>query len=258
VGPSPLEDDFSSRTLASGQSAASVQLLHEIAAVVQTIVPETHVGISVGDGTGTYTTVVGTDPLVFMLDEIQYELDEGPCLTAMNEQHTVVVEDAESESRWPTFIARAVDLGMRSHLGVPLALAGTTVGGLNLYGTTRQHVDTDQLTRARMLAVLAARAIGQAEREESLRSALQSRRTVAIAIGLLMERFDLDDEEALAHLNRLSQRSGLELSEIVEHLVKQSNDLRQWTRGRHHGSAAEVTARRTVPRRLSNAPHGNE
>jgi hypothetical protein len=103
------------------------------------------------------------------------------------------------------------------------------------------------------MAALAASAIGQAEREEELTSALRSRRTVSIAMGLLMERFDLDDEEALAHLTRLSQRSNLEPGDIAEHLVKQSNDLRHWTRARQHGSADGVPVKPIATRQHADA-----
>jgi hypothetical protein len=113
--------------LAAGQRGNSLLVLDEILEGLQTLVPETHVGISIEHGASSYTTVVATDPFVVTLDEIQYELDEGPCITAMKEEHTVFVEDAESEPRWPTFIARAVDLGLRSLLGVPNSGTGRSV-----------------------------------------------------------------------------------------------------------------------------------
>jgi GAF domain-containing protein len=167
-----------------------------------------------------------------MLDVLQCELDEGPGLSAMREEHTVIVDDAESEHRWPRFVPFAVDWGMRSHLGLPLSFADQTVGVLNLYATAHMGVDASRLAHARMFAGQAALALGQGQREHNLRLALESGRTIGTAIGLVMERFDLDADDAFAYLARISQRSNLKLRDIAAHLVKQTNDLQHFSRAR--------------------------
>lgn len=182
-----------------------------------------------------YTTLAGTDPLVFILDDMQYALEEGPGITAMREGHTVIVDDAESEHRWPRFMSIAVDLGLRSHLGLPISVEGRTLGGLNVYSTVHASVDAGRLAHARLLAGQAAIALGAAQRENDLVLALQSSRTIGKAVGLVMERLNLDDHEAFAHLTRLSQRSNVALRDIAAHLVKQSNDLRHSTQASQPG-----------------------
>lgn len=199
--------------------------LDSIAHAMSQLAPGTHVGICATNRSGTLETLVGTDPLVFALDDIQYHLDEGPCLTAIREDHTVIIDDAESEHRWPTFMRYAAGLGLRSYLGVSITVDDKPVGGLNLYSTTRMRLDADRLSHAKLFAAQAALAMRHAQRENDLVTALQSSRTIGKAIGLVMERFDLDDEEAFAYLARLSQRSNLKLRDIAAHLVKQSNDL---------------------------------
>jgi hypothetical protein len=156
-------------------------LLDSILQTAEQLAPGTHVGICVANSDATYTTLAGTDTFVAMLDELQYDLDEGPGLTAMLEEHTVIVDDAENEHRWPRFRSRAVDLGLRSHLGVPICAEGRTLGGLGR------------------------------------------------AIGLLMERFDLDDHEAFERVAMWSQKTNVRLRDLAAHLVKQANDLHQRT-----------------------------
>ena len=194
-----------------------------------------HVGICVASSDNTYTTLAGTDPLVFMLDDMQYALDEGPGITAMREGHTVIVDDAVSEDRWPRFMSIAVDLGLRSHLGMPISVEGRTLGGLNLYSTVHASVDAGRLAHARLLAAQAAIALNAAQRENDLVLALQASRTIGKAIGLVMERLNVDDHEAFAHLTRLSQKSNVALRHIAAHLVEQSNDLRHFTQARQPG-----------------------
>lgn len=219
-------------------------MLDSILQTAEQLAPGTHVGICVADRSRTYTTLAGTDPLVFMLDELQYDLDDGPGLTAVWEEHTVIVDDAESEHRWPRFMSRAVDLGLRSYLGVPIVAEGRTLGGLNMYSTVHASVDTTRLATAKLLAAQSAVALGQAQREHNLVLALQSSRTIGKAIGVLMERFDLDDHEAFERLIAWSQRTNVKLRDIAAHLVKQSNDLRQFTEAatpRHEQHSPDLT-----------------
>jgi GAF domain-containing protein len=212
--------------------ADAPQVLDRILHAAEQLAPRVHVGIAAADSAGAFTTLAGTDSLVFMLDEMQYDLDEGPGLTAMREGHTVIVDDAESEHRWPRFMPRAVDLGLRSHLAVPISVDGKTLGGLNMYSAAHACVDAAWLPHARLLAGQAALALRQTRRENDLVLALQSSRTIGKAIGLVMERFDLDDHEAFEYLATLSQNCNMKLRDIAAHLVTQSNALRHVTRAR--------------------------
>jgi GAF domain-containing protein len=214
----------------------------------EALAPGGHVGICVVGSDNMYTTLAGTDPLVFILDDMQYALDEGPGITAMREGHTVIVDDAETEHRWPRFMSIAVDLGLRSHLGMPISVEGRTVGGLNLYSTVHASVDAGRLAHARLLAAQAAIALDAAQRENDLVLALQSSRTIGKAIGLVMERLNLDDHEAFAHLTRLSQKSNVALRDIAAHLVKQSNDLRHVAQARQPRQQERSPGLTLVPR----------
>ncbi|MDU0312134.1 GAF and ANTAR domain-containing protein [Phycicoccus sp. M110.8] len=187
--------------------------------------PGTFVGISGANRSGTYTTLVANHQVVFDLDSLQNDLDEGPGLTALREDHTVVVDDAESEHRWGVFTSRAVEAGMRSILSVPLVLGSKTFGALNLYSATYLPVDMARLAQAKLLAGQAALALAQAQREHQLTVALETNRVVGKAVGLAMERFGLDDHAAFAYLTTLAQKSTIDLREIARHFVDQANAL---------------------------------
>jgi ANTAR domain/GAF domain len=208
-------------------------VLDSIVHAVSQLGPGIHVGVSVTNSTGTFETLAGTDPLVFVLDDLQYDLDEGPCLTAIREDHTVIVEDAESEHRWPRFMPRAIDMGLRSHLGLPIPIDAKTLAGLNVYSTTHSPLDAGRLDHAKLFAAHAGMAMRHSVRENDLVLALQSSRTIGKAIGLVMEWFDLDDQEAFEYLVRLSQKANLKLRDVAAHLVKQSNDLRHCRSATH-------------------------
>jgi putative methionine-R-sulfoxide reductase with GAF domain len=77
---------------------------------------------------------VPTDPIVAELDQLQTELGEGPCMTALREHHTVQIEDMSTETRWPRFVRRATVLGVRSMLSFQLFVRSENLGALNLHG----------------------------------------------------------------------------------------------------------------------------
>jgi GAF domain-containing protein len=120
----------------------------------------------------------------------------------------------------------AVGVGLRSYLGMPIPVGGLTSGVLNLYSTVHLHLDAQMLAAANLFAARAGVALEAAQRENDLVLALQSSRTIGKAIGLLMERFDLDDHEAFVHLSDLARRSDVELRDVAAHFVKQANDVR--------------------------------
>ena len=54
---------------------------------------------------------------------------------------------------------------------------------------------------------------------EHLRLAVEHRTTIGKALGILMERYDLGDDQAFDYLRRLSQQSNRKLFEIANELV---------------------------------------
>jgi GAF domain-containing protein len=183
-----------------------------------------HVGISVTHKDGRVETLAATDPFVTALDELQYELDEGPCLTAIFDSGIVTIDDASHEQRWPRFIPRAVELGLRSQIGLRLYVENQTLGGLNLYSTAVDTIDPDVLATAELFAAHAALALGKARHEENLYSALFTRKVIGQAIGIIMERYELDEDKAFQYLARVSQHSNHKLRDVAAEMVQQANE----------------------------------
>ena len=63
-----------------------------------------------------------SDETARRLDELQRDIGEGPCISALRESRTTVIQDTASEDRWPLYIARAAAEGVRSVCGVPLVV----------------------------------------------------------------------------------------------------------------------------------------
>src|SRR5215475_896360 len=95
------------------------QFLHEMAVMAARLVGG---GLSCGmtmQPSGKPVTVACSDQVAARVDEVQYELDEGPCLYAMRDGHMVRIKDTTEKARWPAFEAEAASHGIRSCLAPP-------------------------------------------------------------------------------------------------------------------------------------------
>ncbi|MGO4258389.1 GAF and ANTAR domain-containing protein [Marmoricola sp. RAF53] len=165
-------------------------------------------------------TIAATDPLVERLDEIQMEHGEGPDLDTLEDRLSIIVDDTATETRWPGWAARVASAGIRSLLSTRLYTAGTVIGTLNLYSVKPRQFDVDDQEVAHILARHAAVAIGTARKEENLWQAVDARKLIGQAQGILMERFDLTSDQAFAVLLRYSQDNNIKLRKVAERLVE--------------------------------------
>ena len=147
-----------------------------------------HVGISITLSDGSIETRAGTDPLVWDLDALQYSLGEGPCYDAIRGETITVVNHARDDKRWPTYMPEAATRGLRSQLGVGLYTDEESLGGLNLYSTESDTVANEAVIVAELFAAHATMALGRAREVSRLKEALDTRKVVAQAVGILMER----------------------------------------------------------------------
>src|SRR3954470_12240832 len=182
-----------------------------------------HAAVTLAHADGTMEPRASTDTLVRQLDALQYELDEGPCVCAIRGHGVVPVEHLDRETRWPAFVARALKLGLRSQVGVQLYADEHTIGGLNLYSTSADTIDEGTLEAAELFAVHAALALGHAMNEEGLNAALATRKLIGQALGILMERYEIDEVHAFAFLVRASSRSNTKLRDVASTITDQVN-----------------------------------
>jgi len=164
-------------------------------------------------------SVASTDPVVEGLDELQTRLGEGPDLDLVSDRLGVLVADTATETRWTEWSRQAAELGIRSMLGARLYTPTRVVGTLNLYDTRPDHFDLDDQAVAQVLARHAAAALAKARKTENLWHAIDARKRIGQAQGILMERYGLTDDQAFQVLLRYSQSNNIKLREVAEELI---------------------------------------
>ncbi|WP_162260807.1 ANTAR domain-containing protein [Nocardioides sp. Soil805] len=209
-------------------SSSVEDTLAAIAAAAAVSVPDIdQVGISVIHRGGEIETRAATGQLVWDLDGLQYELGEGPCVSAMLDEPVVVVDDIRNDQRWPRFAPRAAAAGLRAQMAVRLYHEDSTIGALNMYATEATTIHRDAPEAAELFAAHAALALGRARREEQLHEALQTRKLIGQAIGVLMERYGIDEDRAFGFLVRASSTSNVKLREVAREVVDRTNQGRR-------------------------------
>jgi GAF domain-containing protein len=186
-------------------------------------------GATLIDAQGRATSRASTSALVEEADSLQYELGEGPCLSAWAGASTIRVDNAATETRWPRWAAASAQLGLISCLSVPLLLPaghgtgrGEAIGALKVYADHPDAFDAGSENLLELLAAPAAVIIANIQVHESaeqlsasLKDSLRSRSAIDMAKGVLMERLNLDERGALRALTRRSRQEGARLSAIA-------------------------------------------
>ena len=161
------------------------------------------------------------------VDEIQYSLSQGPCLTAAEEEREVHVPDLFEENRWGPDYANAVaSHGLRSVLSLPFNLQGDAKAALNLYSDVPRKFDERATARARgytreisQALRLAVRFSLHTDSAANLRATLESRTIIDIAVGIVMAQNRCSQESAVNILTEASSNSNTKLRDIAKSLV---------------------------------------
>ena len=194
-----------------------------VEAAVETVPGADGGGITVTQGRSVDSThVTGTQ--LHRLDELQAELNEGPCITAADEpppDGLIMATDLAGDDarRWPSFAPRAVELGVRAILSVSLSVDSGRRSSLNLYAGTAGSFDDDAQLTAGLFGLQAAGLLFGADQVSGLDRALQSRDVIGQAKGIFRERFDVTDDDAFRMLVNASQDTNLKLIEVARHLA---------------------------------------
>ncbi len=211
---------------------ASAGVAETVDTVVQfalTAVDCTHAGVVFAVGGGRAEIAAVTQPELTGVYLGQIKAGDGPLFTALTGMQPVLVRDTCNEQRWPAWAAQVRNLGVASILDLPMRVSLRTIGALCLYSSRTDGFSTDDQAVAQILARHAAVALATARHEQSLAKAVDARKLIGQAMGILMERYNLDSDQAFAVLRRYSQDTNTKLNRIAQQLI----DSRSLP-GQHH------------------------
>jgi len=190
-------------------------------------------GISVARTRSLRTLGATSDDFARAMDEIQYDVDDGPCLTSLRTGETVRVDDIAADTRWPAFSRRGREAGAGASMSVPMMIGAESLGALNMYSGTAHALTGADRARAQQFADQAVGAVALArilaEREakaQHLEAALTSRSTIDQAIGIIIARTGSGPERAFDLLRAQSQHTNEKLRDVAGRIVEQASRTR--------------------------------
>lgn len=170
---------------------------------------------------GTLDSQVVTGDLAHTVDRLQGEAGEGPALDALEQKHTVFVDDIGAEhGRWPELAPRAESEGLVSAVCYRLEVGDKDRMALNLYAREPKVFDEEARLLGELFASHAGLAIAHARKADQLETALSTRDLIGQAKGILMERFGVSDYDAFGLLVETSQQTNLKLVKVASWLVR--------------------------------------
>jgi ANTAR domain/GAF domain len=237
VAIGPLANEFVQLAASLAAEPTVHGVLRRVVEAARRVVPGADLVSITLRSPGGYTTPVETDELASRLDEIQYHLDEGPCVEATRTAGVGLTFSADlgGHSEYPRFGRAAASLGVHSVLAVGLFPHGgdaPRMGALNIYSHEIGGLDELDRDIALVLAAHAATALAAtmacsaAELEAAqLRQALTSRDVIGQAKGILMERRRISADEAFDVLRRASQALNVKLTQLATTLVERRAEI---------------------------------
>ncbi len=186
-------------------------------------------GIVLVDPTGSLRVMAASSDETDLLELLEMQNDEGPCLDCHRSRRPVTNQDLDAEAtttRWPRFTAVASGLGYHNAHALPMRLRDVQLGSLSLFGDDVAPMPGADLLVGQALADVASISIVQfrAASEtgvlaDRLELALRNRVTIGQAKGIIAERSRLTMTEAFALLRRHSRDHDRALSAVAGDVV---------------------------------------
>jgi GAF domain-containing protein len=183
-------------------------------------------GLTLVGSSGERQTAAASDEVVAAADALQYELGEGPCVTAWASGQTVLITDMAQETRWRRWVPAASGLGISSSISSPLLSGDAAMGAIKIYFDEAGPFNPETVRLVNLFAEQAAVFVIHSLAREAagtlsdrLQDSLAQRDTISMAKGLLIARNGGSENQALRSLMALSRSAGKPLVQVAGDLL---------------------------------------
>ncbi|HKC29032.1 MAG TPA: GAF and ANTAR domain-containing protein [Jatrophihabitans sp.] len=177
---------------------------------------------------------IKSDDVVHRVAKAAMVTGEGISWEIFREHAAVVVtDDLTAETRWPQYRQTVGGEPVRSAVGAALRYDGEEDAALILYSDVPAAFRADRLEHVIEFADHAAISLAHASarvRAANLELAVRTSREIAMAIGIVMERLRMSEQDAFHVLRQSSQERHVKLRDVASYIVLtgdvRSSDLR--------------------------------
>jgi GAF domain-containing protein len=203
--------------------------LQRVTEATRTVVRVDGAGLTLVHEDGRPRWVAVSDAAVELLEQVQHDFGEGPCLAAFAEDRVVAVEDLAAAPVWDRIAAVVAGLQVRGVLSVPVRLAGQPVGTLDVSAARPRAWSVEEVEAVGAFATLTAELIRTgvelAVRDlevAQLRQALANRVWIEQAKGVLAATQGVTPEAAFGQLRARARSARRRLADLAREVVQEA------------------------------------
>lgn len=168
-----------------------------------------------------------------IVEELEAELGEGPCSSSMSTGEQILEPDLEAAlERYPRFVPRALEAGIRSIHGLPLTARAEPLGSVDVICTEVRALSAAELRDAQLLCdVVVAYLVNRQALDRStaltqqLQAALDSRVVIEQAKGKISERAGCSIPHAFELLRAQARRSRTRIHDVAAAVLSDELEL---------------------------------
>ncbi|CAN5256760.1 GAF domain-containing protein [soil metagenome] len=194
------------------------------------VVPVTGAAISVLVPASAQTTVCSSDDTAAQLDELQFDLGEGPCWQSLALRSPVLSADLRNDphGEWPMFAAAVRNAPVADDVGAmyafPLFIGSLDIGAVDLYSHDARELTPVEIEDGRDLAKVVTwqvirRMLGEYD-DTGLGGEPHSRREVHQATGMVLAQLDISAADAAVLLKAHAFSTGRSVNDIAADVIE--------------------------------------
>jgi hypothetical protein len=171
-------------------------------------------------------TIGGSSAKAVLLDRIEQNLGDGPCVEALESGLPVLLGDVSSDSRWPEYRSALSAAGIASALGIPMDLGDGSGAVLDFFaprsGLFSEQAVADGMRFAEMAGKalrLAVRIASADQRAQNLKAAMDTRTVIDLACGIIMAQNHCSKDAAFDLLRSASSTRNQKLHDLAQAVV---------------------------------------
>lgn len=191
------------------------------------LLPVTGAAVStLGDVLGS-ETLSASDVHAARLDELQFDLGEGPCWDSLRIAAPISEPALQTSgaARWPAFAAAARDEPVSSIFAFPMIVGPLKLGSVDLYSKHPVELDPNASSRAAALAAIVGRhvlrgALSAAAPAHEEDANPRSRRVIHQATGVVLAQLSIGPDDALLMIQGHAFATGRSMMDVAEAIME--------------------------------------
>jgi hypothetical protein len=199
------------------------------------LMPVAGASISVFDQGRRSVLLHSTDQTSKRLEELHFDLGEGPLFEAFASGSMVAVPDVAASQRWPAFVHSANDLDVGAIFVFPLMLGAVCTGAVLCYRKTAGPLSDSAaeigISLSRAIAGPAFREAIDVALEESLDeyAPIEWRRQVHQATGMVLAQLNITATDAFSRIRAYAYSDGRTVDEVANDVVAGRLDFSEFS-----------------------------